>query len=53
MSDPETQAEDKTSEQEVQKEEQKTEPPIPTKGDSSNGLSLQLEEKIIRQVEVL
>lgn len=52
-----TEADSTTSEEEVKKEVPKQEEaPVSSDGkveNSSNGLSLQLEEKIIRQVEVL
>lgn len=53
MSDSEKVEADSTGAQEVKEETKKGEDaPAPANGDSSNGLSTQLEEKIIRQVEV-
>lgn len=55
MSDSEKVEADSTScAQQVKADDTKKEEaaPAPTNGSSSNGLSLQLEEKIIRQVEV-
>ena len=53
MSDSEKVEADSTSTQEVKGEAKKAEEaPASANGDSSNGLSAQLEEKIIRQVEV-